>query len=48
MIPNKETIKSAVVDVLRNVHDPEIPVNIYDMGLVYGIEVTDEHKVLSP
>ena len=45
MIPNKETIKSAVIDVLRNVHDPEIPVNIYDMGLVYGIEVTDEHKV---
>lgn len=45
MIPNKETIKSAVIDVLRNVHDPEIPVNIYDMGLVYGIEVTDDHKV---
>ena len=45
MIPNKETIKSAVIDVLRNVHDPEIPVNIYDMGLVYGVEVTDEHKV---
>ena len=45
MIPNKETIKSAVIDVLRNVHDPEIPANIYDMGLVYGIEVTDEHKV---
>ena len=45
MIPNKETIKSAVIDVLRNVHDPEIPVNIYDMGIVYGIEVTDEHKV---
>ena len=46
MIPNKETIKSAVIDVLRNVHDPEIPVNIYDMGIVYGIEVTDEHKVI--
>ena len=41
MIPNKETIKSAVIDVLRNVHDPEIPVNIYDRGREYGKQVTD-------
>ena len=34
-----------IVKMLRTVFDPEIPVNIYDMGLVYGIEVTDEHKV---
>ena len=45
MIPNKETIKSAVVDVLRNVHDPEIPVNIYDLGLIYDIKIDNDLKV---
>jgi len=28
-----------VVDVLRNLYDPELPVNIYDLGLVYDIDV---------
>ena len=29
----------AVVDALRGVHDPEIPVNVYDLGLVYEIDI---------
>ena len=45
MKPNKETIKSAVIDRLKNIYDPEIPVNIYDLGLVYKIEVDDSLKV---
>jgi len=32
-------IRAGVVEVLRTVYDPEIPVNIYEMGLVYGIDV---------
>lgn len=32
-------IEEKVVDVLRTVYDPEIPVNIYELGLVYGIDV---------
>lgn len=32
----------AVVDALKEIYDPEIPVNIYDLGLIYGVEVTDE------
>lgn len=33
--------EEAVVDALRGVHDPEIPVNVYDLGLVYDIEIQD-------
>lgn len=35
----------AVVDACRTVFDPEIPVNIFDLGLVYTIEITDEGDV---
>ena len=31
-----------MVEVLRTVYDPEIPVNIYDLGLIYRIELNDE------
>lgn len=31
-----------MVEVLRTVYDPEIPVNIYDLGLIYRIELDDE------
>lgn len=34
-----------VVRALRQVFDPEIPVNIYDLGLIYEINVDDDHKV---
>jgi FeS assembly SUF system protein len=32
----------AIVAALKEIYDPEIPVNIYDLGLIYGVEVTDE------
>jgi len=35
-------LQSAVVDALKEIYDPEIPVNIYDLGLIYGVEVDDE------
>jgi FeS assembly SUF system protein len=34
-----------VVEACRSVYDPEIPVNIYDLGLVYTIAITDENAV---
>ncbi len=35
----------AVVAALKEIYDPEIPVNIYDLGLIYGVEVDDESDV---
>ena len=35
----------AVVDACRTVYDPEIPVNIYDLGLIYTIDITPENDV---
>lgn len=36
-------IESRIVEVLRSIYDPEIPVNIYDLGLIYEINIDDEH-----
>ena len=32
----------SVIDALKEIFDPEIPVNIYDLGLIYGVDVSDE------
>ena len=34
-----------VVEACRTVYDPEIPVNIYDLGLIYTIEINDQNEV---
>ena len=36
----------AVIAALKEIYDPEIPVNIYDLGLIYGVEITDEKDAL--
>jgi len=38
-------LKPRIVEALRTVHDPEIPVNIHDLGLVYAIEIYDGGRV---
>jgi metal-sulfur cluster biosynthetic enzyme len=38
-------IETEIVQVLKNIFDPEIPVNIYDLGLIYAIDVDDNNKV---
>ena len=35
-------LHDAVIAALKEIFDPEIPVNIYDLGLIYGVEITDE------
>ena len=41
----KTSIEERIVDVLNTVYDPEIPVNIYDLGLIYKIDVQDDATV---
>ncbi len=38
-------LRERVIDALRTVFDPEIPVNIYELGLIYGVEVNDQGAV---
>ena len=42
---DKEKIKEQIIDQIRTVHDPEIPVNIYELGLIYKVEVRDDGVV---
>ena len=35
----------SVIEACRTVYDPEIPVNIYDLGLVYTIDINDQNEV---
>lgn len=41
----KTKIEERIVDVLKTVYDPEIPVNIYDLGLIYKVDVRDDGDV---
>lgn len=41
----KTRIEEEIVDVLKTVYDPEIPVNIYDLGLIYKIDVKEDSTV---
>lgn len=36
-------IETRIAGVLKSIFDPEIPVNIYDLGLIYSISVDDDH-----
>jgi len=45
---NSEEIKQLeekVINVCKNIYDPEIPVNIYDLGLIYEVKVSENGKV---
>ena len=38
-------IKNRVIEEVKKIYDPEIPVNIYELGLIYKIEVDEKNKV---
>ena len=41
-----QNLKEKTIDEIKKIYDPEIPVNIYDLGLIYNIEILDEKKVV--
>ena len=38
-------LKEKIVSEIKKIYDPEIPVNIYELGLIYKIEIDDKNKV---
>ena len=38
-------IKNRVIEAVKKIYDPEIPVNIYELGLIYKIEVDEKNKI---
>lgn len=42
---NREEIKNEAIETLKSIYDPEIPVNIYELGLIYSLEVDDKGVV---
>jgi FeS assembly SUF system protein len=43
--PTDATLESKVIDVLRTCYDPEIPVDIYELGLIYEVKVRPNNEV---
>jgi FeS assembly SUF system protein len=41
-----DDLKNKVISEIKKIYDPEIPVNIYDLGLIYKIEIDDENNVV--
>ena len=42
---DNDVLKEAVIAALKTVYDPEIPVNIYDLGLIYDVSINEEQLV---
>ncbi len=42
---NKKELEDLIITALKSVYDPEIPVDIYELGLVYNIEISEDAEV---
>ena len=42
---NKKELENRIIEVIKTIYDPEIPVNIYELGLIYDVNVSDENMV---
>ena len=42
----KDILQDRIIQVLKTIHDPEIPVDIYELGLIYSIDIDDNNDVL--
>ena len=41
-MPTADELKQAIIAAIKTCYDPEIPVDIYELGLIYNVDVTDE------
>ncbi|MFH1051888.1 MAG: iron-sulfur cluster assembly protein [bacterium] len=46
MNEKQEELKEKVINVIKKVYDPELPVNIYELGLIYDIKITEQNEVV--
>lgn len=46
MNEQQELLKEKVIDAIKRVYDPEIPVNIWELGLIYDIKITEQNEVV--
>ncbi len=42
---SKKELEQKIIDTLKTIYDPEIPINIYDIGLIYEINIDDDNNV---
>lgn len=42
----KDILQDRIIQVLKTIHDPEIPIDIYELGLIYNIDIDDNNDVL--
>ncbi|MFT4968358.1 MAG: FeS assembly SUF system protein [Chitinophagales bacterium] len=42
---DKEELKAAIIEAMKSVYDPEIPVDIYELGLIYEVNIDDTRNV---
>lgn len=42
---DKRALENTIIDVLKTVYDPEIPVDVYELGLIYNIDISDDGEV---
>jgi len=42
---DKKIIEDSIINVIKTIYDPEIPVNIYELGLIYDIRIDDQSNV---
>lgn len=42
----KLKLEEKIINMLKTVYDPEIPVDVYELGLIYGVDIDDENNVI--
>lgn len=43
---DKKALEATIIEALKTIFDPEIPVDIYELGLIYDVKINDEYGVL--